>query len=160
MKKHSDQKQLLNDVLSESEDFREAMLGETLRHVRSRRRTRRLWRVSPVLLVGALLAWHFIPTSPVAEKPAQRSVVITATAPLDPAAVIHTQPLAAKLMVSSTPSAYVIHTRSSSENFRLISDDELIAFAAPRPAVLMRLGPDAQTLIFADGRDAPELGRN
>jgi len=160
MKKHSDQKQLLNDVLSESEDFREAMLGETLRHVRSRRRTRRLWRVSPVLLVGALLAWHFIPTSPVAEKPAQRSVVITATAPLDPAAVIHTQPLAAKLTVSSTPCVYVVHTKANGEGFRLISDGELMALAAPRPTVLMRLGPDSQMLIFADGKDVNELRRN
>ena len=160
MKNHSDQNRLLNDVLSESEHFRETMLGETLRQVRNRRRTRQLWRVSPLLLVGALLAWHFISTHFATGKPAQRTVVIVATEPLDPTAVIHTQPLAAKLMVSSTPSSYVIHTRSSSENFRLISDDELIAFAAPRPAVLMRLGPDAQTLIFADGRDAPELGRN
>jgi hypothetical protein len=160
MKNHSDQNQLLNDVLSESEEFREAMLGETLRYVRNRRRTRRLWRVSPALLVGALFAWHFIPTHPAAEKPAQRSVVITATAPLDPAAVIHTRPLATKLMISSTPSVYFVHTRSSGENFLLISDGELMALAAPRPTVLMRLGPDSQMLIFADGNDVTEFRRN
>jgi hypothetical protein len=161
MKSPSNKKQLLNDVLSESgpDGFREALLDETLRLARLRRRTRQLWRVSPVLLVGAL-GWYLFPTHPAAEKTEHLFVEIVATKPFDPAAVVCTQTMAMKLMVSSTPSVYVVHTRPSGEGFRLIGDDELMALAAPRPTVLMRLGPDSQTLIFTDGKDVTDLRPN
>ena len=80
--------------------------------------------------------------------------------PFDPAAVVCTQPMATKLVVSSTPSVYVVHTRPRGEGFRLINDDELLALAAPRPAVLMRLGPSSQMLIFADGKDVTDQNPN
>lgn len=161
MKRHFEKKHLLNDVLSESgpSGFREALLDETLRLARGRRRTRQLWRASPVLLL-CVVVWFFFPPQPAIEKPALRSVEIVATKPFDPDAVVGTQPLAVKLIVSSISSAYVVSTRPRGEGFRLINDDELMALAAPRVAVLMRLGPDSQRLIFADGKDVTDLRPN
>lgn len=154
MNKPSDRNQLLNDVLLESraDDFREALLDETLRHARGRRRTRLLLRAAPLVLVVGLV-WFFYPVRRVAETPVHIAVERVCTQPLASTSSVWTQPLAAEFVVTTTPCAYVVRTRSEGEGFRLIGDEELMALAAPRPAVLMRLGPTSQTLIFADGKD-------
>jgi hypothetical protein len=163
MNRTSDKKKLLNDVFSESaaEDFRAALLGETLRHARGRRRTRLLWRTSPLLLVLGL-AWLLFPgrRTITTGSPLHATVEIVATQPLAPTSWVSTRPLAVECVVISTPGAYIVRTKPAGEGFRLIDDAELMAFAAPRPAILMRLGPTSQRLIFTDDKGMNEPRAN
>lgn len=146
------EKKLLADVLSEAAPphFRETLLEDTLRLARGRRHTRRLQRVAPLLLLAAL-ALFFFPKNRVIEPPRISPVEIVATQPMNPAAIIRTTPLAEVNCVSTTLCAFMVSTKQGSGEFRLIGDEELLAFAAPRSGVLIRIGPDSQTLIFANG---------
>jgi len=149
--KNSENK-LLADVLSETEppNFREALLEDTLRLARRRRYTRRLQHLSPLLVVVAL-ALFFAPKKRILERPKYSPVEVVATQSMNPAAIISTTPLTEMNRISTTPCAFIVSTKSGSGGFRLIGDEELLAFAAPRSGVLIRFGPDSQTLIFANG---------
>src|ERR1039458_2995339 len=91
MNDRSDQRPLLDDVLAEASppDFRAALLGETLRRARQRRRwrqTRRAAGVLTVLFFSAWFAWqnHSMKTgtvSPTAEIPAVKNYQLVETQP-------------------------------------------------------------------------------
>jgi hypothetical protein len=98
------------------------------------------------------LAWFLFPHRQTTETPVRGAIEIVTTQPLASTSLVSTQVLSAEHVVTSTPCAYVVHTRPAGEGFRLIGDQELMALAAPRPAVLMRLGPTSQRLIFADSK--------
>jgi hypothetical protein len=55
--------------------------------------------------------------------------------------------MAAGTLIASARSAGIVQTRFGN-GYRIINDDELLALAAPRHAALVRIGPDAQELIF------------
>ena len=152
-----DQKRLLEEVLDEasSPDFRAAMLGETLRLVRRRRRWRQVRQtggVVAVLLLAAWLAWPgrqpVSPTRPMAKAPATRNYQLVETQPLPAADKVETRNFPAVKMISSEASVKPVVTVAGA--FRSISDDELLAFTAPKPAVLIRTGPKSEDLVFAD----------
>ena len=153
MKRPSDRERLLAEVLAEAEppDFRAGILAGTLRLARRRRHTRRAWRVSALLAtVGALgfFAWH---VSPSLTPRASHEVVVTR--PLAASAQIRTRSFESAGIINSFSSVVMVQTRLDNGAVRRISDQELLALAAPRPAALIRLGPQTQKLIFTDASD-------
>jgi hypothetical protein len=160
MNHEPDNEQLLADVLAEAAptDFREALLGETLRLARQRRRWRQTRRTAALLVALGLLAvlvrQNFLP-HPLAPMPAAKAKVksyeLVRTQPLSAGAIVVTRSLSADQLVASVATAEMIQT--SSGNFRVINDDELLALVAPRPAALVRLGPHSEQLFFVNPAD-------
>jgi len=160
MNHEPDNEQLLADVLAEAApaDFREALLGETLRLAHRRRRWRQTRRAAALLaalgLLAVLVRQNF-PTPPLAPKPVTKAKVnsyeLVCTQPLSAGAMVVTRPLSTGQLVASGATTKMVQT--SSGNFRVIDDDELLALVASRPAALVRLGPHSERLIFADPDD-------
>jgi hypothetical protein len=160
MNHEPDNKQLLADVLAEAAPavFREALLGETLRLARRRRRWRQTRRAAALFVALGLLAvlvWQNLPQRPVASMPVAKAKVknyeLVRTQPLSAGAVVVTRPLSADQLVASVTTAETVQT--SSGNFRVINDDELLALVASRPAALVRLGPHSEQLVFVNPAD-------
>jgi hypothetical protein len=158
MNDSADNERLLEDVLSEAvpADFREALLGETLRLARRRRRFRQTRRaVSAVAVLAALaaLVWQSLPPRGVVPQKAGKSYVVVRTRPLPVSALVTTRPLAAGQLVASVETVGVVETVAGSGGFRVIGDDELLALVSPRPAALVRLGPHSEQLFFVNPED-------
>ena len=158
MSRATDQRRLLADVLAEAEPtgFREALLGETLRLAGSRRRAWRFRRASAALVVLGLLGtlvWQFMLPGHGRFTPPAASYANVRTESLPPGAIVRTQPFAPDRIVMSVASVDVIHTTPNSGRFRKIDDDELLALVAPRPAALVRVGPNSAKLIFVNPED-------
>src|ERR1017187_5336916 len=160
MNHETDNEQLLADVLAEAAptDFREALLGETLRLARRRRRWRQTRRAAALLVALGLLAalvWQNFPPHPLAPMPVTKAKVknyeLVRTQPLSAGAIVVTRPLSADQLVASVATTEMVQT--SSGNFRVINDDELLALVASRPAALVRLGPHSEQLVFANPDD-------
>jgi hypothetical protein len=158
MSRQAEQPPLLDDVLGESAppDFRAALLADTLRQARRRRRWRQARQsagVFGVLLLAAWLVWRQPPPAITAARPPVRpgaasAYQLVATQPLPAGAMVTTIADAAIITVSSA--AAVPQIASASEGFRYISDAELLALAGPGRAVLVRLGPGTEELVFAN----------
>lgn len=155
--------ELLDDVLAEGapEKFREAILGETVRVVRRRRRIRQI-RNGGGIFVALALAGLFVwqrnsPQRPTAVAPpaiqaAEKSYTLVRTRSLSPNEIVATVSLSAGQFVSSTQAVKIVET--TADNFRLIDDNELLALVASHPAILVRTGPQSEKLVFADPKDA------
>jgi hypothetical protein len=160
---NGDDKNLLNEVLAEATPtgFRDAMLNQTLRAVRRRRRwrqTRRATALLTVLLLCGVFVWRKNPPpKPVVSVPtttartAEKSYTLVETRPLPASHIVTTRPLAPGEFVGSTANVKIVETRSG--NYRVINDDELLALVASHPAVLIRTGPHSEELVFADPKD-------
>src|ERR1035437_6753487 len=145
MNHEPDNEQLLADVFSEAAPagFREALLGETMRLARRRRRWRQTRRTAALLVALGLLAVlvrqnfqpHPLTPVPVA-KVKVKSYELVRTQPLSAGAIVVTRPLSANQLVASVATAEMVQT--SSGNFRMINDEELLALVASRPAALDR----------------------
>lgn len=161
MNHRTEKQQLLDEVLAEASppDFRAALLGETLRLARRRRQWRHTRQTGGVLAVGvlaALFAWQNWPdkissSQPPAKIPAAKSYQLVETRTLPPGAVIATGNFSAVKMISSEPAVAQIATTGG--GFRLINDEQLFALVGPRPAILIRTGPDSELLVFANPED-------
>jgi hypothetical protein len=139
---------LLNDVLGEvgPAGLREALLSRTLRLAKRRRMVRHARRVgSAIALLVALgfVCWPLVPRS------RSRAYVLVRTQPVSIGTVVESRPFSAARVVASAPNVAVVSTGSGPGGFQEIDDAELLAFATPRPAVLVRLGPEMAELIFA-----------
>jgi hypothetical protein len=64
--------------------------------------------------------------------------------------MVTTRPLAADRLVASVPTTNVVHTGAG---IREVDDDELLGLIASRPAVLIRLGPGSERLVFVNPED-------
>ena len=168
MNDRSDQRPLLDDVLAEASppDFRAALLGETLRRARQRRRWRQTRRAGGVLIVLFFSAWfawqnHSMKTgtvSPTAEIPAVKNYQLVETQPLPAGALVTTKDFVG---VKTIPSAAAVaRIATSSGGFRFINDEQLLALAGQRPAVLIRTGPDSEELVFADSATPADAQKN
>lgn len=160
MNRPTDNERLLDDVLSEAvpADFREALLGETLRLAGRRRRWRQTRRAAALLVALGLLAVlvrQNFPPPPLAPMPVTKAKVksyeLICTQPLSAGAMVVTRPLSAGQLVASGATTEMVQT--SSGNFRVINDDELLALVASRPAALVRLGPHSEQLFFVNPED-------
>ena len=162
MKRPTDNECLLDDVLAEAApaDFREALLGETLRLAGRRRRWRQTRRAAALLVALGLLAglvWQnrLLPSTPLlpVAKAGGGSYELIRTEPLPASALVTTHPLAAGQIVASAEPVAVIETNTGRGEFRVINDDELLTLVSPRPAALVRLGPHSEQLVFANPDD-------
>lgn len=156
MNRDPDNEQLLRDILAESApaDFRAAMLGETLRLARGRRRSRQ-WTRAGILALTVLVAvlfWKLSSRPPkIAQQSAPRAVprsyTLIPTMPLPATAIITTQSSPPQPFAISEP-VHVIETTAG--NFQFINDNELLAMLNPGAAILVRTGPQSQELVFAN----------
>ncbi|HEV2435296.1 MAG TPA: hypothetical protein VG077_04800 [Verrucomicrobiae bacterium] len=160
---NDDANNLLTDVLTEAAtaDFRAAMLGETLRLVRRRRRWRQARHAATLLAVltlcGVFIRRDNLPQKPIASVPppapktVRTSYTLVDTQPLPASDIVTTQPVASGQFITSTPSIEIVQTRGG--NYRVINDGELLALVASHPAVLIRTGPHTEELVFANPKD-------
>jgi hypothetical protein len=152
-----DNERLLHDVLADesSAGFREALLGETLRLARRRRRWRQVRRISGplalVAVVAALVLRNLLPRTS-APAPA-KSYQLVHSRPFPAELIVTTQPVPAGQVVASLPAADIVRTTPPQSGYQEIGDDELLALAAPRPAALVRYGPHEAALIFIEPVD-------
>jgi hypothetical protein len=155
--------ELLNDVLAENApaDFREALLGETLRLVRRQRRLRQARNaigIVAVLVLLGILVWpgnnakNPVAIAPPAVKAAQKNYTVIVTQPLATGNVITTHSLAATQFIGSKTSIEIVQTTAG--NYRLIGDEELLALLGSHSAALVRVGPHSEKLVFANPADA------
>jgi hypothetical protein len=158
---NDDANNFLTEVLAEAApaDFRDAMLGETLRLVRRRRRWRQSRQTAGLLVALGLCGilvwqanWLRKPTaSAPAAKAVEQNYRLVRTQPLPASAIVATQPLAAGQLVAPEEAVKIVQTRGG--NYRLLNDAELLALLGPRPAVLIRTGPHSEELVFANPED-------
>lgn len=144
---------LLTEVLGEgaAADFRQSLLDETLRLARRHRRLRQVGRAVAALAVLAglgLLVWQRLPSG--SSVPPTKPYALVRTRPLPPAAWVMTKPLGPESLVASVATADVVTTAAAGVAIREMNDDELLTLAAPKAAVLVRLGPHMAELVFAD----------
>jgi hypothetical protein len=160
---NDDAKNLLADVLAEAApaDFRDALLGETLRRVRRHRRWRQTRRAAAMLaalvLCGIFIWRENLPPKlvtsalPPPAKPVETVYTLVKTQPLSASDIVTTHPLASNKLVASAAAVEIVQTRGG--NYRVINDDELLALVASHPAVLIRIGPHSEELVFANPED-------
>jgi hypothetical protein len=155
MNHDADHERLFADALADSAPagFREATLRQTLRLARRRRRFRQTRRGAAVLVAFCALAaliWKTSPRDPSATRLTLADYALVRTRPLPAGALISTQPLTGDHWVASVAVVNIVHT---SDGIRDISDDELLALMASKPAALIRLGPNSARLVFANPED-------
>ena len=134
-------KELLSVMFSDAAQFREELLGETLRRVRRKRRMRNCGRALLTLMVAALALWWTIPWRAGLDSPAP----IVAGIP-----IINTQPLPAGQVVTTRADSVVIFS-SDKSSLSLVGDDQLLELVpgetkllvwhAPHEAELVIIGP-------------------
>ena len=161
MNHKTDNEQLLADVLAEAApaDYRDAMLGETLHRVRRRRRWRQTRRAAVLLAVlglcGIFIWQRNLPPRPAVSAPEAKAVAqnyqLVESRPLPASAFVATQPLASGQFMAPAETVGMVST--SSGNYRVINDAELLALVASHPAVLIRTGPRSEELVFANPED-------
>ena len=159
-----DKERLLADVLAgeEAAAFREALLAETLGQVRRRRRSRQAWRAALALAIVAglsALLWRSPRPVPVGPGGESRGYEVVLSRPLPGSALVNTRPFVAGVTVAS-PDVQIVQTTSSRAILRDISDSELLALVAPKPAALVRSGQHRAELVFVNPEDGEELVRN
>lgn len=168
MNRRTDNNDLLADVLAETApaDFRDALLGETLRLVRRRRRWRQTRQAAEIFAVVSLLtvlAWQNFPeqagvSKPAAKKSAPVNYKLVRTQRLPENSIITTRQFSGGQLVASIST--VIQVSTASGGFRQINDDELLALISGTPAVLIRTGPHSEELVFANPEDQKDFLKN
>ena len=154
MNKRADQERLLTEVLREESGagFHEALLGETLRLARRRRRIRLAQRVSGALAVVAVIAAIAvgrIPRVPVLTPTPALNYQLTLSQPLPAASIVSTRALSSDQIVVSAAVASIVKTTTTSGGYDILGDDELLALA-PQPAALVRRGPREVELVLVN----------
>jgi hypothetical protein len=169
MKKETNN-ELLDDVLAEAApaDFREALLGETLRVVRRRRRVRQTRSAIVTMVALALLGFFALRknapvpsallTLPSAKTTTSHPYTVVNTRPLSANAMVTTRPMGTVTVITSETTVAVIETTNG--NFRTIGDEELLALVAAHPAILVQTGPQSEKLVFANPADAKGFPEN
>ena len=161
MKPNPDSERLLNDLLNEvaPEEFRTALLDQTLRHARRRRTWRAGKGLAAVAVLSALASWLWISERapevavrrPAIEAPSFR---VIHTRQFDPAFIVVTRPGLTPVVRSGDSKIAAIETDPVRRPYQEINDDELLLLFAGRPAALTRQGPDQARLLFLDATDS------
>ena len=141
-----------------SDEFRDALLSETLRHVRRGRRRRRTFQSALALLgvvavsVSVLMLREPAPVSPrtAALRP---SLIIVHSVPLLPQQVVSSPAGNLAFVTSSKGSLVLVGTRAAERLYQEIDHEYLFALLAGRPAGLVRSGPNRVELIFLNPVD-------
>ena len=170
MNNGNDRQNLLDEVLSEAApaDFREVMLGRTLRIARRRRQFRQLRRSVALLailgLCGALFGekirpLEMVPSAPTsAIRAAGKNYKLVETRPLPVGDIVSTKSLAAADFVATAARIGVVQTTGG--NYRVINDEQLLALVGKKPAILIRTGPHSEELVFVNPEDQKGIPAN
>jgi hypothetical protein len=150
-------KPLLSDIFSEDADseFREALLDQTLRIVRRKRRFRKARQAAFVTVMVAglvLISFHSLVSKPPVSKIAKRVALpylVVTTQPSSPDAVLSTSPDHSIRIISSSPTVQLVGTSESADILHQLDDDELLTLL-PSPALLVRRGPHLAEVVFAN----------
>ncbi|MFO1487781.1 MAG: hypothetical protein U1F65_04815 [Verrucomicrobiota bacterium] len=155
MNRRTDNERLLAEVLADESGagFHEALLAETLRHVRRRRQWRRARRIGGALalVVGIGIAvWprtarRVTPAPEIAGRPAATYQLVVSH-PLLHGQLVTTSPGATEQVLSNVMTPGMVHTTSG--GYHEVGDDELLALAAPQTVALVRRGPHEAELVF------------
>src|SRR5262245_37749356 len=143
MKRPTDNERLFADAFDDAgpAGSREALLGETLRLARRRRRVRQMRRAGAVLMMLGLVAILFWPKGTARQLPPPTPVAsyqLISTRPLPMSAIVTTRPFANQILASMPTANVITTTAQARDDLREINDDELLALA-PQPAMLVRL---------------------
>jgi multidrug efflux pump subunit AcrB len=161
MNNHTDKESLLAEVLAEASpaDFRAAMLMETLRLARRRRQFRQMRSAAGVLVVMGLLV-ILIPKSLYKEQESSQPLVKRIAKPGYELVRTRAMPVSELISTRNYPEVHsvasvstVVEIATASGGFLQINDNELLAFLADEPAVLIRTGPHSEELVFANPED-------
>lgn len=153
MNPSSDSNDLLDDVLAESvpSDFSTALLDETLRLARRRRRWRAARPAAAVVVLLVVLGtsvWRGSISRGIISRPPAIGYEMVRTQMLPVDAIVSTLPFHPEWTVATAASVDIVRTVPAMNSLRFLSDDELLALAAPRLPALVRTGTHSQELIF------------
>lgn len=163
---NTDSKRLLDELIEETAPaaFREALMHETLRRVRRRRRVRALNQgLSLVALFTVLLAlaWRAFVFQQPSLEPAQvqprrleqPSYHLVRSQPLDQAMIVETRPGAVATVLSAPGGVAIVQTMPGDHLFHELTDEQLLGLLAGRPAALVRYSPQQAELLFLNPQD-------
>jgi hypothetical protein len=155
MKPEPDADRLLADVLEESAppDFRDALLDRTLKQVRRRRHLRQwnrgLLAAALISTVGFFVWKSRAPKVTNLGAPGEALEIVTSQ-PLSPAMIVESSPGMVRMISSSLSTVAIIETSPFGDGYRELNDEELFAFTAGKPSVLVRHGPHQAELLIVD----------
>lgn len=131
------EKQCLSLMFDDAAEFREQLLGQTLRRVRRKRRIRQCGQVLALLALCASALWWSLPQRTTTEAP---WVAISGLR------VVHTQPLSADQIVR-TRSDSVVMIATDPSHLLLVGDEELLALVPGKTKLLVWHAPDRAELV-------------
>ena len=143
---------LLREVLIDAaqHDVRAALLDGMLRQARRRRRARRVVRVALVALAIGAATWF---GSLGRSRLGGDHCPVVHTESLAMNSFVRTGEFGATRTIETAPVSAIVRTEPAKEKLRWIGDRELLALTASRPAVLVRVGPGAEKLVFVNSAD-------
>lgn len=150
----TDPEPLLCAVLGETAEARSATLQLALTGARHRRRARAVRRAAVAMLgtiVVSLALWPRPPGPSLAKNPEVARLanpLIVHTAPLPDDLLVDSRAGTAETIRSETASVGRVRTSRSEAGYHAITDDELMALVAGRPAALVTVSGRKQ-LVFA-----------
>lgn len=162
MKRKNERDDLLRDVFVEGSGIREDIVAECARVSRRCHRFRRAWGIggAVVLAILAVLLLQFrrVPKKeigPGAGAATSYGLVHTALFPAE--SIIKTSPGMIGQAVNDASRVEIV--QSTSGNYRLIDDAELLTLAGPHPCALVQVAPHVEELVFVNAEDAKALLR-
>jgi hypothetical protein len=144
--RNDEHKELWRDIFSGEGDFRETVLNQTLGRVRRRKRVRRMSQMAAMMILTAGLAlWIWRPQTPrIAVRlpqPEATGLEMVSSMPLQPDMLVESRQGAVEWISSSVPDMAMVETSLKNRIYQEVNDEELLAFAEGKPAVLLRKGP-------------------
>jgi hypothetical protein len=153
-----DRNRLLDEILKEAApaEFRNVVLEQTLRRVRRRRVVRQVQRgVVAMALLAALpfVIWRtfFFPIRET-HSPIPKFAAASFRS-LAPCVLVETKPGGVETVASSVGAVVIVETATIKDAPKEITDEELLALTAGRPAVLVRQSPHQAELLFVNAED-------
>jgi len=142
--------QLLSAMFDDAAEFREQLLGETLRRVRRKRRIRSIGRALLALVIAAFTIWWGLPhRATFNSAPVQVGRGVPAE-PQAAARIVLTSPLSAGQLVTTRQDS-VVMISSDKSTVAMLDDDrlldlvpgetKLLVWHAPHEAELVIVGP-------------------
>jgi hypothetical protein len=160
---------LLDELFRDTmpDDLRDRLFAETLRAAR-----RRLWRrrlaigALPIAVLLVLLVPLLVLLAPHESAPGETmtrfkpSHFIVASSPLPESMIVRTQPNVVELIATQTAVVALVRTPAGDRLYQELSDGQLLALLAGRPAAIVRLPQDARQarLLILDPEDSRSLG--
>lgn len=130
--------QLLSAMFADADEFREQLLGQTLRHARLKRRRRQSGQALLALATGAFALWWAIPRPATLDAPVTNGVQIVHSRPLPPQQIV------------TTRQDSVVMISSDKLSVAMLGDDQLLDLVPGETKLLVWHAPhDAELVIVS-----------